>query len=73
MSRIEAVYQDGVFRPLGQVGLPQNQRVRLTVESLPGTDLSEWLEEVHEVQQQITSARGFLPGSTPGIAEDRRR
>ncbi len=73
MSPIEAVYQDGVFRPLGQVGLPQNQRVRLTVESLPGTDLSAWLEEVHGVQRQITTTRGYLPDSTPGIAEDRCR
>jgi predicted DNA-binding antitoxin AbrB/MazE fold protein len=38
MSQLEAVYQDGVFKPLGQVTLPQNQRVRLTVESVPGDD-----------------------------------
>ena len=73
MSRIEAVFQDGVFKPLGQVALPQNQRVRLTVESVSGGEVLAWLEEVRKVQQPIVAARGFLPDSTPGIAEDRRR
>ena len=73
MSRIEAVFQDGVFKPLGQVALPQNQRVRLTVESVSGGEVLAWLEEVRKVQQPIVVARGFLPDSTPGIAEDRQR
>ncbi len=34
MTQIEAIYQNGVFRPLKDVGLPENQRVRLSVQSL---------------------------------------
>ena len=73
MSQIEAVYQDGVFKPMGEVALPQNQRVRLTVESLSGTEVLEWLAETRKVQQSIFRGLGFLPDSTAGIAEDRRR
>jgi predicted DNA-binding antitoxin AbrB/MazE fold protein len=73
MGQIEAIYQDGVFKPVGQVALPQNQRVRLTVEPVSGAEVLAWLEEVREVQRPIFAARGFLPDSTPGIAEDRRR
>jgi predicted DNA-binding antitoxin AbrB/MazE fold protein len=73
MSQIDAVFQDGVFKPLGQVALPQNQRVRLTVESVPGGEVLAWLEEVRKVQQPIVATRGFLPDSTSGIAEDRQR
>jgi predicted DNA-binding antitoxin AbrB/MazE fold protein len=73
MGSIEAVYQDGVFKPLGQVALPQNQRVRLTVESLPATSVPAWVEEIRKLQRQITATRGYLPDSTPDIAEDRQR
>jgi predicted DNA-binding antitoxin AbrB/MazE fold protein len=73
MSQIEAVYQDGVFKPMGHVALPQNQRVRLTVESVSGSEVLAWLEQVRKIQEPIVATRGFLPDSTPGIAEDRRR
>ncbi len=33
MSRtIEAIYEDGVFKPLGHVDLPEHARARVTVE-----------------------------------------
>ncbi len=73
MSQIEAIYQDGVFKPVERVALPQNQRVRLTVESLSGAEALAWLAETRKVQQSIFTGREFLPDSTPGIAEDRRR
>jgi predicted DNA-binding antitoxin AbrB/MazE fold protein len=73
MTQIEAIYQDGVFKPVGQVVLPQNQRVRLTVESVSGTAVLAWLDEVRKIQQPIFAARGYLPDSTPDIAEDRKR
>jgi predicted DNA-binding antitoxin AbrB/MazE fold protein len=34
MSAIEAIYQHGVFKPLTDVGLPENQRVRLSIQPL---------------------------------------
>ena len=73
MTQIEAVYQDGVFKPMGEVALPQNQRVRLTVESVSRNELLEWLETMRKIQQPIFDRQGFLPDSTPDIAEDRRR
>ncbi len=73
MTQIEAVYQDGVFKPVEQVALPQNQRVRLTVESVSGNEVLAWLDEVRKIQEPILATRGFLPDSTPDIAEDRRR
>ena len=63
MGQIEAVFKDGVFKPLGQIALPQNQRVRLTVESVPGGEVLAWLEEVRKAQQPIVAAHGFLPDS----------
>jgi predicted DNA-binding antitoxin AbrB/MazE fold protein len=73
VSPIEAVFQDGVFKPLGQVAFSQNQRVRLTVEPVSGGEVLAWLEDVRKAQQPIVAARGFLPDSSPDIAEDRRR
>lgn len=31
MTQVEAIYQNGVFKPLQDVGLSENQRVRLGV------------------------------------------
>ena len=75
MSAIDAVYRDGVFRPLGGVnpGLRENQRVRLHVESVEGAASRDWLDEVRQVQRGILARRGPLPDSTPLIAEDRSR
>jgi predicted DNA-binding antitoxin AbrB/MazE fold protein len=33
---IEAVYENGVFQPVGEVSYPDRQRVRLDIEALPG-------------------------------------
>jgi hypothetical protein len=33
MATIEAIYQNGVFKPLGAVTLPENQRVTVVVAS----------------------------------------
>jgi len=35
MSSIEAIYAGGVFRPLGEVEIAENQRVLLTIETSP--------------------------------------
>jgi predicted DNA-binding antitoxin AbrB/MazE fold protein len=32
-TTVEAIYQDGVFRPVGTVDLPENQRVEIVVET----------------------------------------
>jgi predicted DNA-binding antitoxin AbrB/MazE fold protein len=73
MSHVEAVYQKGVFRPLGQVQLPENQRVRLHVEPMPASTVQGWLDEARNLQKQFTDRGVTLPGSEMDIAEDRIR
>jgi len=73
MTRVEAIYQDGVFRPLHKIELPENQRVRLGVEAVGAADVEGWLAEVQEMRQQIMARRGYFPDSTLDIDEDRRR
>ena len=73
MSQVDAVYQGGVFKPLGEVDLHENERVRLNFEVLQGSEVQAWLDEVREFQRRIVDARGSLPDSAPDIAEDRLR
>lgn len=47
MTRVlEAIYEDGVLRPLAELVLPEHQRVfieiRLPAESTPASQLAEW-------------------------------
>jgi predicted DNA-binding antitoxin AbrB/MazE fold protein len=72
-TTVEAIYQGGVFKPVRPVDLPENQQVRLQVESVPVTDFRSWLERIRPVQQEIIAKFGVLPDSTSIIAEDRRR
>lgn len=73
MPAIEAIFQGGVFKPVGEVHLPENQRVILDVRT-PGTgDVAGWLAEVRASQQRIVAHRGHFPDSTPDIAADRMR
>lgn len=73
MNTVEAVYQNGVFKPASPIALAENQRVQLQVWPLPATDFRNWLEDVRELQKRIVAEHGVLPDSTPLIAEDRRR
>ena len=73
MTHVDAIYQNGVFKPLQDVGLPENQRVRLSVQPVEASDARTWLARVEERHQRIIAERGYFPDSTPDIAEDRRR
>jgi predicted DNA-binding antitoxin AbrB/MazE fold protein len=73
MTSIEAVFQNDVFKPTRPVSLPENQRVRLSVEPVATLDAQSWLEEVRQTQQRIRNERGLFADSTPDIAEDRAR
>lgn len=52
---IEAIYEDGVFKPLDQVPLPEHAKIRLTL--LPPKDWSEkfrrLLNKVHQRTKNI--------------------
>ena len=73
MSQVEAIYQDGVFKPLGAVELQPNQRVLLQVEPVAAGSLQQWLREVADLHERFVAKRGYLPDSTAEIAEDRKR
>ena len=73
MTQVDAIYQNGVFKPLQEPGLPENQRVRLSVQSVDVEDIRAWLARVEERHQRIIAERGYFPDSTLDIAEDRRR
>jgi hypothetical protein len=43
------------------------------LERKPNREILVWLDEVRKIQQPILDRQGFLPDSTPEIAEDRQR
>ena len=73
MTQIDAIYRDGVFKPLQQVEFQENQRVRLSIQPVEPADVRAWLAGVQAMQQRIVAERGHFPDSAPDIAEDRRR
>jgi predicted DNA-binding antitoxin AbrB/MazE fold protein len=73
MTEVEAVYQNGVFKPLSAVPLEENQRVHLSVRPVDVAETLAWLDDMQERHRRIVESRGYFPDSTPDIAEDRRR
>lgn len=73
MTHVDAIYQNGVFKPMQDVGLPENQRVRLGVQPVEVGDALAWPTRVQERRERITAKHGYCPDSTLDIAEDRRR
>ena len=73
MTQVDAIYQNGVFKLLQGVGLPENQRVRLSVQTVEAGDARVWLAEAQDLRQRIIAQRGEFPDSSLDIAEDRRR
>ena len=45
MPVIEAIYQGGVFKPLKEVRLAENQRVFLSFQTPTAQDVAAWLTE----------------------------
>ena len=73
MAAIDAIYQNGVFRPLEDVPFAENERVRLSVQTMDRDDARSWLERVRQRQQRILARRGHFSDSALEIAEDRQR
>ena len=73
MPAIEAIYQGGVFKPLSAIDLPENQRVLISPQLKADPIAMAWLEEMKEFHARMIAERGYLPDSTPDIAEDRLR
>jgi predicted DNA-binding antitoxin AbrB/MazE fold protein len=73
MPVIDAIYTNGAFRPVGPVDMPENQRVRLTVEPVDLAAIEKWRAEIKALQEYQLAKYGVFPDSTPDIAADRRR
>jgi predicted DNA-binding antitoxin AbrB/MazE fold protein len=75
MTTVEAVYEDGIFKPVGTVALTNKQSVRLTIEVLDKSELplDEWFEQTREFRERMRAKYGTFPDSTESIVEDRRR
>ncbi len=73
MNQIEAIYRHGVFEPLEPVDLQEEQRVHLNIEPAKKETPLEWLERVKRQHAAFIEKYGYLPDSTPSIAEDRMR
>ncbi len=73
MVQIEAVFQQGVFKPLQPVNLTEDQRVRLIVETVRQETSMEWMERVSKRREAIAEREGMFFDSAKEIALDRRR
>jgi predicted DNA-binding antitoxin AbrB/MazE fold protein len=70
---VDAIYENGVFRPLGPVAIKENQRVALHVESTQQEDAMAWIKRVGEFRRQMAAKYGTFPDSALEIAADRQR
>lgn len=73
MPQVDAVFQNGVFKPLDSVEVTENQRVRLNFEPANGPAAKSWLDAVKKFQRDFIQRKGILPDSTLDIAADRQR
>jgi predicted DNA-binding antitoxin AbrB/MazE fold protein len=51
---VEAVFQDGVFRPVRRPDLPEGERVRLTVESVGPSSAADVIELAKRVYEGLS-------------------
>ena len=51
---VEAVFEDGVFRPVRRPNLPEGERVRLTVESVGEASTDDILELAARVYEGLS-------------------
>ena len=49
MNIIHAIYENGVFRPIEAVDLPEKAQVTLEVRTLSGSGKTEHLDEIYEI------------------------
>ena len=73
MDHIDAIYQQGVFKPLEQVSLAENQQVQLHVVPAAKESPQDWLQRVRARQRQIAEREGVTFDSAIEIALDRTR
>jgi predicted DNA-binding antitoxin AbrB/MazE fold protein len=74
MTRIDAIFQGGVFKPLEPVNLPENERVQLeVVKPVPEPEIPAWAERARRLRQKLFERHGYFPDIALEIREDRER
>jgi len=74
MVRVNAIYQNGVFKPLEPVDFKENQQSgRLTLELIQNEDALAWIKQASQFREEMAARHGILPDSAIDIAEDRKR
>jgi predicted DNA-binding antitoxin AbrB/MazE fold protein len=73
LNYVDAIYDDGVFKPLEPVNLQNQQRVRLSIQTFDKEYVEQWLAEAQKLKDAIKKRVGVLPDSAPDIAADRLR
>jgi predicted DNA-binding antitoxin AbrB/MazE fold protein len=75
MIKFDAVYENGVLKPLTPVAFAERQRVSLTAEPEPTKRevMRAKLEKLREYQRRMKEKYGLFPDSTLSINEDRQR
>ena len=73
MVQIDAVFQQGVFKPLQPVDFVEDQRVHLIVEPVRQETPMEWMERVRKRREAIAKREGVFFDSAHEIALDRSR
>ena len=70
---VDAIYENGVFRPLEPVAMKEHERVALSVEPIRKEDALAWLEETDRLRNRLAAKYGIFPDSALDIAADRAR
>jgi len=59
---VEAVYENGMLRPLEPLPLAEHQHVKVTVSEIPGDPLESMIDEnFQEEARQAVAAAGHIP------------
>lgn len=74
-TTVEAIYENGLLRPLTALPLKEHQRVTVTVaeRQFDKEAMLAWLKRTAALRQSIREQFGTLPDSTLSIREDRDR
>lgn len=72
MTQVQAVYQNGVFKPLSPLTIAENEIVELSIRQTHA-EVPDWIARLRNVREQISQGKPFFPDSASEIAEDRQR
>jgi len=51
---VDAIYEQGILKPLEVLDLPEHQRVRITIHAVPPESPDEMLDAWHQVYEGLT-------------------